>query len=323
MTDVYLKRLVVALGGNAILRSDQRGTVEDQLSNLTKTCLQLVPIIASWYEVVLTHGNGPQVGNILVQNDHSRERVPAMPLDVCGAQSQGQIGYLLQRVLSNELKRLGREAEVCSILSQVVVDPLDPAFENPSKPIGPWLTFQEMEKARREGERWTEDPQKGWRRVVPSPRPVRILNARSIATLLRNGVMVIACGGGGVPVVEEPNGTMRGVEGVIDKDLASARLALEIDAKILLTLTDVPGVFLNFGTPEQKLIRGIRAAEMRGLLDAGAFPAGTIAPKVESALHFVEGGGDRAIIAGLEDAEAALRGKTGTVILGDRDSQGA
>ncbi len=313
----YLKRLVVALGGNAILQFNERGTVQEQVSNLQRTCCHLAPIIASWYQVVITHGNGPQVGNILIQNERTKDEVPPMPLDVCGAQSQGQIGYLLQQVLSNELKRIGKGTGTSVVLTMVAVDPDDPAFENPSKPVGPWYAREGMLAAKKEGETWIQDPQKGWRRVVPSPRPVRIVNARSIEASLNYGLVVIACGGGGVPVVEDKNGLLQGGEAVIDKDLASECLATAIRAQILLILTDVPAVCLDYGTPQEKPIGPIHVREMRGLFERGLFPPGNIGPKVEAAIRFVEHGGERAIIASLESAEEALKGKAGTIIVGE------
>jgi len=314
LEDIYVKRLVVALGGNAILKFTEKGTVQDQISNLKITSTQLAPIIASWYQVVITHGNGPQVGNILIQNERTRREIPAMPLDVCGAQSQGQIGYLLSEVLSSELRRIGKRTEVCIILTQVVVDEHDTAFDNPSKPIGPWLTQEEMYSVKKPGETWIENPKKGWRKVVPSPKPIQILNTKAIETLLRNGVTVVACGGGGVPVIEDDVRGRRGVEAVIDKDLASACLATEIQAHILMILTDVPTVFLHFGTPKQDSIRHIDVVAMRKLYDKRLFPVGNIGPKVEAALQFVEAGGEKAIIASIDEAEAALKGKAGTII---------
>lgn len=317
MEEGYLKRLVIALGGNAILQFGEKGLVQEQISNLKRTSLKLAPVIASWYEVVITHGNGPQVGNILIQNELAKEEVPAMPLDVCGAQSQGQIGYLLQQVLSNELKCIGKNTDICTVLSMVLVDPADPAFKNSSKPIGPWFTHQDMLAAKRKEETWIEHPQKGWRKVVSSPRPIRIVNARSIETLLKNGVLVITCGGGGVPVTEDENGILQGTEAVIDKDLASECLATEIGAHILMILTDVPAVYLNFGTQDAKPIGQIQVESMRQLFEKNIFSAGSIGPKIEAAVRFVENGGERAIIANLEYAEEALKGKTGTIIIGE------
>lgn len=315
MEEEYLKKLVIALGGNAIIKYGEKGTSQEQISNLRRTATQLAPIIASWFQVVITHGNGPQVGNILIQNEYTKEKVPAMPLDVCGAQSQGQIGYFLQQVLNNELRRMGKRPEVLTILTQTVVDPIDPDFRNPSKPIGPWLTKEEMLVAKREHECWIEDPKKGWRKKVPSPRPVRIYNDKGIETLLKNGFTVIACGGGGVPVIDTDDGILEGTEAVIDKDLASECIATDIRAQILMILTDVPAVYLDFATPEETPIRRIHVDSMRRLLDKNLFPAGTIGPKVEAAVQFVEKGGEMAVIAGLENAEDALKGKSGTIVI--------
>lgn len=314
MEEGYLKKIVIALGGNAILRFGESGTAEEQISNLKRACEKLTPIIGSWYQVVITHGNGPQVGNILIQNEKAREKVPPMPLDVCGAQTQGQIGYLIQQVLCSELRRKGMRIEVSALLTMIVVDEGDPAFRNPSKPVGPWFSKKGMEEVRREGESWNENPQKGWRKLVPSPRPLRLISPRSIQTLLRNRQVVIASGGGGVPVIEKKDGSLQGVEAVIDKDLASERLATSIDSHILLILTDVPGVYLNFRSPEEKPIGRIKLNTMKKLFEKGIFPTGSIGPKVDAALRFVENGGEKAVISCLENAEDALKGKTGTII---------
>jgi len=311
----YLKRVLIALGGNAILQAGQRGTIEEQIANVQTTSRKLAKIIASWYEVVIAHGNGPQVGNILIQNERAKAEVPAMPLDVCGAQSQGLIGNLMQQILSNELKEIGKSTEIATLLTQVVVSPEDPGFKNPTKPIGPWFTREGMLGAKKEGDHWIEDPKKGWRRVVASPVPLKIVNTESIATLLKQGIVVIACGGGGVPVILDEKGNMHGVEAVIDKDFASHCLALDIQADIFMILTDVPAVYLDFGTEKEQPIGRIKVDAMRKLLEKKIFPAGTIGPKVEAAVQFVEKGGEKAIIASLQDAEDALKGKTGTVIV--------
>lgn len=317
MEQGYLKRLLIALGGNAILQAGQLGTIQEQLANVEATARKLAKLVASWYEVVITHGNGPQVGNILIQNERAKKEVPAMPLDICGAQSQGLIGNLMEQVLSNEFKQMGKSTEIAALLTQVVVDRADPAFKHPTKPIGPWLSPGEKQVAEKEGGHWIEDPEKGWRRVVASPMPLRIVNKGSIEALIRQGVVVIACGGGGVPVIQDKQGNLKGVEAVIDKDLASQCLALDIEADIFLILTDVPAVYLNFGTESQEPIERIQAGAMRKLLEQKTFPAGTIGPKVEAAVRFVEMGGEKAVIAGLEQAEDALKGKTGTTIIRD------
>lgn len=317
MEELYLKKVVIALGGNAIIQYGQKGTVEEQFFNLIQTSSKLAPIVSSWYHVVITHGNGPQVGNILIQNERGKSEVPPMPLDVCGAETQGQIGYMLQQAMSNELSRMGKVVEVSALLSMVVVDSGDPAFSNPSKPVGPWFSHEQMLAARKEGEGWVEVPQKGWRKVVPSPKPVKIVGTRSIETLLKDGRVVIACGGGGVPVVEDENGFLRGVEAVIDKDMASECLATSIRADILMILTDVPMVCLNFGTPEEKPIGKISLHGIKKIVEENKFPAGSIGPKIEACIRFVEAGGERAIITSLDQAEEALKGKTGTIIVSE------
>lgn len=314
MEETYRKKIVIALGGNAILQAGEKGTAEEQVRNIRNTCARLAPIISSWYEVVITHGNGPQVGNILIQNEAAMERTPAMPLDVCGAQSQGLIGYLIGQTLANQIGAMGKGTEVVAVLSQVIVSPEDPEFQNPSKPVGPFLSREEMERLKKPCEAWVEIPQKGWRKVVPSPRPLKILNSKSIRCLLESGTVVIACGGGGIPVVETPDGSTRGVEGVIDKDLATECLATGIGAQIVLILTDVPGVMSDFGSPDQKHIRQIGLEDIRAMKDSGVFPKGTIGPKIEAAIRFVENGGEKAVIANLEQAEDALKGRAGTTI---------
>ena len=315
MEEEYLKKLVIALGGNAILQHGQRGTAEDQWGNLARTAAKLAPIISSWYQVVITHGNGPQVGNILIQNEHAKDEVPPMPLDVCGAQSQGQIGYALQQVLGNALASMGKSTEVLTVLTQTVVRSSDPAFLEPSKPIGPWFSDAEMRAIRKERESWIEIPGKGWRKTVPSPRPVRINNTKSIDCLLRNGFVVVTCGGGGIPVIETEEGILRGIEGVVDKDLASECLATELGAQILLMLTDVDAAYVHFDRPDRQAVGRIGVESMKQLLAEGHFPRGSIGPKVEAAIAFVEKGGDLAIIANLDNAQAAIKGKTGTIIV--------
>jgi carbamate kinase len=313
----YRKRVLVALGGNAILQTHERGDIQEQIGNLENTSRKLAQIVASWYEVVITHGNGPQVGSILVQNEWAQSEVPPMPLDVCGAQSQGQIGYLLDQILSNELRRLGKHTQIATLVTQVLVDPKDPAFDSPTKPIGPWVNYEAMKSRKKEGSIWIEQPEKGWRQVVPSPMPVQIVNVESIMTLLRAGFIVVACGGGGVPVAQDKSGDMYGIEAVIDKDLSSMCLASGIRAHILMMLTDVPSVFLNFGTDEEKPLGRTSVSTMKKLIDQNAFPAGTIGPKVEAAVQFVEKGGERAVIANLEQADKALKGEAGTIIVKD------
>lgn len=304
------KRVVVALGGNAILQPKQAGTAEIQFENVRGTCAQLADLINQGYQVVITHGNGPQVGNILLQNEEAKAKVPPMPLDICGSQTQGFIGYMIQQSMMNLLP--GRN--VGTILTQVLVDPEDPAFHNPTKPIGSFFSQEEADQLRAEkGYTMVEDSGRGWRRVVPSPDPKAIIEKELVLDLLEKDVIVIAAGGGGIPVVKDPDGKLRGVEAVIDKDLAGQRLAMDVQADVLLILTDVEAVAINWGTPEQQYLSRLSIEEAKELMEAGHFKAGSMGPKVKAALRFVEQGGDMAVIASLNNAAAALNGQSGTV----------
>jgi carbamate kinase len=310
------KRLVVALGGNAILRSTEKGTIEEQLRNVEETSRHLTEMITKWYQVVITHGNGPQVGNILIQNEAAKDKVPAMPLDVCGAESQGLIGYMIQRSLRAELARLGKTRTVTSLVTQVLVDGKDRAFKHPTKPVGPFYEQEYAEKRMKtQGEYWVEQKGKGWRRVVPSPEPKEIVEKEAIRNLIDSGVVVIACGGGGIPVVQMGEGRLEGVEGVIDKDLAAQCLARDIDADILLILTDVESAMVRFGQPDQSSLREVSIADLRRYQKEGHFPDGSMGPKVEATIRFVEGGGETAIITSLSRAHEALKGKVGTRVV--------
>ena len=316
----YLKRIVIALGGNAILQAGQKGSMEQMCANLHVVCRQLAPIIASWYQIVITYGNGPQVGNILIQNEMGKGEVPALPIDVCGAQSQGQLGYLLQQILRQELQEIGKHREIAALVTCTLVASDDPAFNLPTKPIGPWISESDLPRLFQQGTFYQQIVDKRWRRVVASPRPLRIENIKIIETLLQAGAVVLACGGGGVPVFEGEDGHWRGVEAVIDKDLASMRLAMELKAEILLILTDVPAVYIAYGTSQQQIIGRICVGELRRHLEQGAFPFGSIGPKVEAAIGFVEAGGHKAIISSMDKAADALKGKCGTSVVGNRSS---
>ena len=307
--------VVIALGGNAILQPAQVGTFEEQLLNVDQSCRRIAGLVAEGYRVVLTHGNGPQVGNILIQNDLASRLIPPMPMDVCGAETQGQIGYMLQQSLHNHLARLRLDVAVVTFLTEVVVDERDPAFQSPSKPVGP---FYPEAKARQmaieEGLAMREDSGRGWRRVVPSPEPVEIVQRAAVAAALDDGVLVVCGGGGGIPVVRHRNGTLHGVEAVIDKDLAAARLALDVDADVLLILTDVASVYIHYRTPQQAPLGRVTAAELAGYQAGGHFKAGSMGPKVEAALR-VARAGHTAVIASLLDVAPALKGQAGTTVV--------
>lgn len=307
------RTIVVALGGNAILRPGQAGTAEDQFVNIKTTCESIARMVKQGYRVVITHGNGPQVGNILIQNLHSQDLVPAMPLDVCGAKSQGLIGYMIQQSLHNELAKEGINVPVVTVLTQVIVDENDPAFKNPTKPIGPFYTEEEARRfASQRGETWKEDSGRGWRKVVPSPLPVEIFEKSAIGTLIREGAVVIAAGGGGIPVIWKGN-TLHGIEAVIDKDLASSKLARDINADILMILTDVERVAINYRTPSEAYLTAITVDEAKKYMDEGQFGAGSMGPKVQAAIDFASCG-KTSIIASLNRSLDALEGKTGTTI---------
>ncbi len=319
MNRMLKKRIVVALGGNAILRSDEKGTIEEQLRNVKETSSRLAGMITQWYQVVITHGNGPQVGNILIQNEVAKSKVPAMPLDVCGAESQGLIGYMIQRSLGAELVSLGKARTVTSLVTQVLVDQKDKAFQHPTKPVGPFYDREYAEqRMKTKGERWVEQKGKGWRRVVPSPEPIEIVEKEAIRNLIDSGVVVIACGGGGIPVIETAQGQFEGVEGVIDKDLAAQCLARDIEADILLILTDVESVMVRFGQPDASSLREVSVADLRAYQKDGHFPDGSMGPKVEAALRFVEGGGEMSVITSLLRAHEALKGQVGTRVVARR-----
>ena len=306
--------IVVALGGNAILRPGQAGTAEDQFANVRTTCKSIACMVKQGYRVVITHGNGPQVGNILIQNRHSQDLVPAMPLDVCGAESQGLIGYMIQQALHNELIQQGLSLPVVTVLTQVIVDENDPAFKNPTKPIGPFYTEEEARRiAAERGETWREDAGRGWRKVVPSPLPVEIFEKSAIKTLIREGTVVIAAGGGGIPVIRKRD-SLQGIEAVIDKDLASSKLAGDIKADVLLILTDVEKVAINYHTPSETYLDEITVNEAKAYMEEGHFSAGSMGPKVQAAIDFASNGGT-SIIASLNRSLDALKGRSGTKIV--------
>jgi carbamate kinase len=306
---------VVAVGGNAISPQKDTGFAAMK-SRIAKTAARLADLVEAGFELVVTHGNGPQVGNLLLQNEEARARVPSMTLDVLVAESQAQIGYLLQQALQNEFAARGTPRIVASVVTQVVVDPADPAFREPTKPIGPtYGSEQEVIVLRAKGWKMAPDPRGGWRRVVPSPRPLEIVETDVIKGILAaaDRHILIAAGGGGVPVVRKLN-AYHGVEAVVDKDFASAVLGKAIGADLLVILTDVPKVALRFGKPDQVELDRLTPAEARHHLEAGEFPPGSMGPKVEAALQFLEGGGRRVVITDFAHVLDAISGRAGTTI---------
>jgi len=311
------KRVVIALGGNAILQRGQKGTYEEQMRNVMETARQIAEIIERGYEVVITHGNGPQVGALLLQMDagQSVHGIPAQPMDVAGAMTQGQIGYMIQQALKNELEARGIKRNVVTVVTQTLVSADDPAFQNPSKPVGPFYDEETAKKlAKEKGWVVVEDAGRGWRRVVPSPDPKALVEAEAIKNLVENGFIVIASGGGGIPVVNV-NGRLEGREAVIDKDLAGERLAETVKAEVFMILTDVNGAAINYGKPNERWLGRVTLEEMRRYYEEGHFKKGSMGPKVLAAMRFVEWGGERAIIAALDKGADALEGKTGTQVV--------
>ena len=313
------KLVVIALGGNALLQRSQKGTFDDQYSNVEKTAKKIADLIERGYRIVLTHGNGPQVGATLLRHDAAKGIVPPFPLDACGAETQGFIGYMIQQALRNELKSRGIDKYVVTVITRVTVDKHDPAFEHPTKPIGPFYSKEEADKLSQvmPGITIKEDAGRGYRRVVPSPDPKIIAERSAIRTLVDAGFVVVSTGGGGIPIVEEDSHA-RGVEAVIDKDLAGQRLATLIGAEVFVILTDVEGAYVNFGTPKQELVKEVTTGKLQNYLSEGQFKEGSMAPKVMAAIRFVESGGDRAIIAELGKLTEALEGKAGTHVVGPR-----
>ncbi len=298
--------ILVALGGNSLIRKGQEGTAKQQLENL-KLPIRQVARLSRDYRIIITHGNGPQVGNLLLQQECC-EKVPKMPLEILVAQTQGQIGYMIESTLDGELMNLGVNTRpIVSLISYVVVDEKDPAFQNPTKPVGPVYTEAEAAMVPYP----TQKTAKGWRRVVVSPAPVTIVEKREIRKLIEMDFIVICCGGGGIPVIREGR-VFCGVDAVIDKDLASARLAEEIGVDIFVIATDVAGAMLNYGAENQELLRRLSLEDAARHLAGGHFPAGSMEPKIKAAMQFISNGGNRAIIASIDDIEDAVNGGAGT-----------
>ncbi len=311
-----MDKLVIALGGNALQEGKGPATAEAQLDVVNRTAEYIADIIGKGYQVILAHGNGPQVGRIVLQNEAAAAITPAMPFDVCGAMSQGMIGYHMQQGVRRALLQRGIDRTCATVVTQVVVDQADPAFENPTKPIGPFYSEQEaMKLAAERGFSIREDAGRGWRRVVASPKPVEIVELAAVRALVEQGFVVITVGGGGIPVVRDEHGDLAGVAAVIDKDLASERLAEDVSADVLMILTAVEQVCLNYGKPDEKRLSRITVAEAERYIAEGHFAPGSMLPKIEAACAFARSApGRRAVITSLDQAIGALTGEKGTVI---------
>ena len=310
------KLAVVAIGGNAVNRPGEKPTAENMFKNLAETAKYLADMIELGYEIIITHGNGPQVGNLLIQQDLAKEVIPPFPIDVNDAMTQGYLGYMIVQTLHNELLKRGIKRNIATVVTQIVVDENDPGFQNPTKPIGPFYSEEEAKKLQEKtGWIFKEDAGRGWRRVVPSPMPLDIVELEAIKEMVENGTIVVAAGGGGIPVVREEDGKLRGVEAVIDKDRASALLAIEIDADEFIILTAVEKVYINFGKPDQKAIDKMTVEEAKKYMEEGHFHKGSMYPKVESSVRFVEHTKREALITDMTKLKEALEGKTGTRIV--------
>ncbi len=310
------KIAVVAFGGNALLRGNETGTIDEQEQNTYDTCEKLIPLLEKGYDIVITHGNGPQVGNILLRNEAGNKEynLPKMPLDICVADSQGGIGYMIERSMRNALSKTKFKKNVVAVITQVLVDAKDPAFEAPTKPIGRFYLKEEADLlSKANGWIFKEDAGKrGWRRVVASPKPIDLMNKKVIRDLVKKGNIVIAAGGGGIPVFRHENKYLEAIEAVVDKDSASALLASEIKADEFLIITDVPKVFINYKKPDQKELDTITLAEAKKYLDEGQFPAGSMGPKIKAAMDFISNGG---MIATITSEAELLKENFGTKII--------
>ena len=311
-----MKTIVIAIGGNSLIKDEKHMSVADQYAAVVETAGHITDLVEQGFRVVITHGNGPQVGFILLRSEYSRGILHEVPIDSIGADTQGAIGYQIQQAMFNELQRRGLKKSVATVVTQALVDKNDPAFQKPSKPIGQFYKKAEADDRMRV-EKWTmvEDAGRGWRRVVPSPKPTKIIEADVIRHLVSGGYVVIAVGGGGIPVVQDEQGNLQGTAAVIDKDLASAVVAKEIAADMLVISTAVEKVCLNFGKPDQKTLDRMTVAEAKQYITEGHFKPGSMLPKVQACVQFLESGGKEALITSPEALPAALAGKTGTRIV--------
>jgi carbamate kinase len=309
------KTAVVAIGGNSLIKDKEHQTVADQFAATDETCVHIAEMIKQGWRVVITHGNGPQVGFILLRSELASNVLHTVPLDSCGADTQGALGYMIQQLLGNRLRQAGDDTAVVTVVTQVVVDMNDPAFHNPTKPIGPFYDEQRAHFYEQE-QGWVivEDAGRGWRRVVASPIPREIVELDAIRDLLASGFVVVGVGGGGIPVVRDERGDLHGVEAVIDKDYASSLLASGLNADLFLISTSVEQVYLNYGEPDQKALDHLTVAQAKEYLGQGHFPAGSMGPKIQAVIEFLERGGKEALITSPENLAKALQGETGTRI---------
>ena len=314
-----MKTILLAIGGNSLIRAGERGSIAQQMANARRTAVEIAGLCKAGYRIVLTHGNGPQVGAALLRSERGASQVPGHSLDVCDASTQGEIGYILQQALESELRIVGLRTPVVTVVTQSVVSPDDPAMQHPTKPIGPFYSRADAEERRRQfGWEIVEDASRGYRRVVPSPEPIEIVELEVIQDLVEHGVLVIACGGGGIPVIWK-DGKLQGVEAVIDKDRASALLAARLGVDLFVISTDTDYVYLDYKKPAQQPLKEVGAPELQKYLEAGHFPPGNMGPKIESVLRFLRNGGKEAIITSCENLRDAVGGSAGTHIFANEE----
>lgn len=310
------KIALIAFGGNAILPDDQRGLQSEQIKNSQKAAQLMIHVVKKGFDLIIVHGNGPQVGNLLIQMEEAVTKIPPFSLDVCDAMTEGSMGYMLEMALVNELRRNSLDKEVATVVTQVVVDKDDPAFGNPTKPIGPFYSKYRAQMLARE-KKWQmiEDAGRGYRKVVPSPRPIDVVPKRVIHDLVHSGKIVIASGGGGIPVIINSRGLFQGVEAVIDKDYAASLIAREAKADLFIILTNVDQVCLNYGTPEEKTIPVMTITQAEEYFSQGQFPMGSMGPKIQAAIEYIKNGGKEVLITSASQLKAALVNRSGTKIL--------
>jgi carbamate kinase len=314
-----MRSMLLAIGGNSLIRAGEKGSIAEQVANARRTAVEIVALCRAGYRIVLTHGNGPQVGAALLRSERGASQVPGHSLDVCDACTQGEIGYILQQALESELSIAGLHTPVVTVVTQSVVSADDPAMQHATKPIGPFYSRADAEERKRQfGWEIVEDASRGYRRVVPSPEPMEIVELEVIHDLVEHGVLVIACGGGGIPVIWK-NGQLQGVEAVIDKDRASALLASRLGVDLFVISTDTDYVYLDYKKPAQRPLKRVGPAELQRYLEAGHFPPGNMGPKIESVLRFLRDGGTEAIITSCENLGKAIDGTAGTHIVADQE----
>jgi len=310
------KIALIAFGGNALLPENERGLQEEQMRNAQRAAKLMVHIVGKGYDLIIVHGNGPQVGNLLIQMEEAVTKIPPFSLDVCDAMTEGSMGFMLEKAITNELRSRSLDKEVATVVTQVLVDKEDPAFQNPTKPVGPFYSKYRAQMLARE-KKWMmiEDAGRGYRKVVPSPRPIDVVPKWIVRDLVRAGRVVIAAGGGGIPVIIDGRGLFKGIEAVIDKDYVASLIAREVKVDLFIILTNIEKVYLDYGTPEERPIEVMSVAQAREYLGQGQFPAGSMGPKIEAAIEYIEAGGQEVLITSASHLKAALIKRSGTRIV--------